>query len=75
MFQEYQQYALTLLENLAPQELELKNPVLAEELLTELNLSQIAKNEILGREFGKGNKLKIFLIYSPYQLSCAFHSF
>ena len=53
MFQEYQQYALTLLENLAPQELELKNPVLAEELLTELNLSQIAKNEILGREFGK----------------------
>ena len=35
------------------QELELKNPVLAEELLTELNLSQIAKNEILGREFGK----------------------
>ncbi len=33
MFQEYQQYALTLLENLAPQELELKNPVLAEELL------------------------------------------
>ena len=53
MFQEYQQYALTLLENLAPQELELKNPVLAEELLTELNLSQIAKNESLGREFGK----------------------
>ena len=25
--------------------------------------------------FWKGNKLKIFPIYSPYQLSCAFHSF
>lgn len=52
MFQEHQRYALTLLENVAPQELALTNPKLAEELLAEMNLEQIPEDEILGREFG-----------------------
>lgn len=52
MFQEHQRYELTLLENIAPQELELADKKLAEELLREMNLDQVPKNEILGREFG-----------------------
>ena len=52
MFQEYRRYALTLMENIAPQEMELKNPMLAEALLKEMDLEQIPKKEILGQEFG-----------------------
>ena len=52
MFQKHQRYELTLFENIAPQELALKNRQFAEELLAEMDLDKIPQNEILGRKFG-----------------------